>query len=391
MPESLLRCALVTMAPFPVGNVSTIRFSSYMQTLAKLGFFSYILVYCPTTMARKIHNRFGVFNGIHYQYATKITWKSDCFFEKLIYLVVGLVKSLYYLKKERINTVILYGDNYLIVTLFFFIVCKFLGIRFIGDRSELPSIAERNSKYKSFVYEKKQKLFDGMIVMTKRLKDFYSMIFPNNDSLFFLPMTIDPDRFKNIVKEQVSKPYIAVVFGTHNRDGLEESLKAFAVYKNELKGSFNLVLVGDYMNMPNKKTLDDLIQRNQLNDFVEIKGLVQNDLVPQILKNASCLLTTPNFYVSGGFPTKLGEYMLSGVPIVATSAGELLDYVVPNKELLMCSVGNVEEIAKNISYVEKNSDQCERMSRKAFDKASTVFNADTYKIELVKFLKGAYT
>lgn len=389
MLESLIRCALVTMAPFPVGNVSTLRFSSYMRTLVKAGIFSYVLVYCPTTMAKHIQSRCGVSDGINFQYATRITWKRGFRIEKIIYLMIGLLKSVYFLKKNRINVMILYGDNHFAVTFFFFFACKLLKIRLIGDRSELPTVAERDSKIKSFVYEKKQSFFDGMIVMTRRLKEYYSRFFDDAKRLFFLPMTIDSERFRDVVKDTISSPYIAVVFGTHNRDGLEESIKSFAFYKNQLKGFFNLVLVGDYEKMPNKKTLDELISQNHLNDVVEIKGKIPNEMVPQILKNASCLLTTPNFYVSGGFPTKLGEYMLSGVPIVATEAGELLDYIVPNEELLMSPAGNIEMIAKNILFVEKNPAKCKRIAENAIKKASTVFNADTYKASLIEFLKGA--
>ena len=389
MAKLELRCALVTMAPFPVGNVSTLRFSSYMRSLIKADVFSYVLVYCPTTMAKHIQSRCGESEGIHFQYATRITWIKGYRIEKLLYLMIGLVKSFFYLKKERINTLILYGDNHIVVTLFFFFVSKLLDARFVGDRSELPSVIERNSKIKSFLYERKQMLFDGLIVMTKRLKEYYSRFFKDDESLFFLPMTIDSERFKNVVKEPVVKPYIAVVFGTHNRDGLEESLKSFIFYKKILGGSFNLLLIGDYENMPNKKVLDDLILGGQMNESIEIKGKIRNDLVPQILKNASCLLTTPNFYVSGGFPTKLGEYMLSRVPIVATEAGELLDYVTPNEDLLMSPAGDIESIAKNILFVEKNVAQCKKMTENAYRKASVVFNADTYRNDLVEFLRKA--
>ena len=69
-----LRCAVITMAPFPKGNVSTVRYTSYLKSLVKEKCYTFVLIYCPTRMAAHINNRFGIYEGINYQYATKPTW-----------------------------------------------------------------------------------------------------------------------------------------------------------------------------------------------------------------------------------------------------------------------------------------------------------------------------
>ena len=38
------RIAVVTHAPFPNGNVSTMRYTSYMKALAEFGVFCYVLI-----------------------------------------------------------------------------------------------------------------------------------------------------------------------------------------------------------------------------------------------------------------------------------------------------------------------------------------------------------
>ena len=132
------------------------------------------------------------------------------------------MSSIHYLKENKIGTILLYGDNRFIVHLFYYLYSRFTKKRFIGDRSELPSIKVRKSKIRMFFYGLKQKMFDGIIVMTKQLEIFYHQYSSNNNYIFFLPMTIDSDRFKK-VQIGTSDDYIAVVFGIHNRDGLYES------------------------------------------------------------------------------------------------------------------------------------------------------------------------
>lgn len=385
MTKTALRIAVVTQAPFPFGNVSTMRYTSYLKALSKYGAFCYVLIYCPTRMAAHIKERSGVFDGINYQYSTNITWRKYNFFNKIIYLLRGLLNSITYLNKHRINTIILYGDNLFLVNLFYKIFCKFTGKRYIGDRSELPTVEERNSKLKMFVYGIKQRMFDGMIVMTKQLMQFYKQYSTNDNFLFFLPMTVDPSRFDGLKRNKLTKPYIAVVFGTHNRDGLFESLQSFDLYRKK-GGEYDIYLIGDYHNMPNKPALDILIHSSSFKEHIHILGKQPNEIVPNLLFNASILLTTPNTYISGGFPTKLGEYMLSGVPIVATKAGELLDYVVPDEDMLMCIPGDIESISNSLLLIEQNPTLAKTLSTNAKMKAKNVFCADSYILQLSDFL-----
>lgn len=381
------RIAVITQAPFPIGNVSTMRIISYLKSLSSIGIFTYVLIYCPTRMAAHIHESSGCFGNIHYQYATDITWKRYNIIFKIWYTLKGLFKSIEYLNTNKISTVILYGDNLFIVNLFYWLYARIFRKRFIGDRSELPSVQTRNSKFRLTIYGLKQRMFDGMIVMTKQLVSFYSQYSTKNDFIFFLPMTVDPCRFDNLKEQNQNDPYIAVVFGTHNRDGLLESLKSFDLYCQK-GGTYSLKLIGDYNNMPNKLELDQFINSSVYRSRINIIGKQSNDKVPYLLFNASILMTTPNYYVSGGFPTKLGEYMLSGVPIVATEVGELLDYVIPNKDMIICKPRDFDSISSALFCLERDHQFADELASNAKKKAKAVFCADSYVKDLAIFLNN---
>lgn len=380
-----IRCALVTINPFPIGNVATMRYSSYMKALAGKVSFAKVYVFAPSRTARPNKSVSGVLDGVHYEYTSgKICLENRNLFSMVYYLVIGLIRCWRHIKADGINVLILYGENHWLLNAFFKLLCMAGNIKFYGDRSEYPYPHLLKSRIKEWIYRKKIGWFDGMILMTSELESFYARWLRKGAGTLLLPMTIDCKRFDN-VERNVEEKYIAVVFGTHNRDGLLESLKAYKIYREE-GGTYDLHLVGDYQGMPNKDELDKLTLDESVAGSIRICGLMQNDKVPQKLADASCLMTTPNFYVSGGFPTKIGEYMLSGVPVVATNAGDLLKYIEPEKEMLFSEPGDLHDIARNLLRIENDPESGSEMAARARKKVLAVFNADSYAQDLCRFL-----
>lgn len=385
MTNKQLKVGLVTMAPFPIGNVSTIRFTSYLEALVKRGISSKVIIYTPTSMAKHINVKQGTFRGIHFEFASKITWGRYCnILVKIYYLIIGVFSTLNIIRKSKINTVILYGDNPAIVYLLLKIGSKVLGFKLFGDRSEYPTYRQRESKIKLLIYKLKNSLLDGLIVMTKELDDYYKKILKHNKNTFLLPMTMDLQRFDNIFRYKCDS-YIAVVFGTHNRDGLLESIKSYFLYK-DMGGKYGLKIIGDFDSMPNKSELQHLVDSSKYR--IDILGKKSITEVPELLANARCLMTTPNSYISGGFPTKIGEYLLSGVPIVSTRVGELGNYLTDNKDIFFVKAGDINGIAEKLIWVENNQEYANQVAINGIDTVKRFFSAESYAEELESFLRS---
>jgi glycosyltransferase involved in cell wall biosynthesis len=393
--NNTLRCALIFLGPFPIGNVSSIRIMSYCKALAKEGVFVKVLLLAPTTEAAINEFKSGNVDGVEYQYMTNITWKNKNTpsYVKFFYYILGFFLSLKYLRQDKINCLLSY-HNELFSNIFFRIFTKIIGIPFIIDKTEYPNGYFKMPAFRKKIENFKLKMFDGFIVITNELERFYLQITKYEKSKYFLlPMTIDSERYIGVEKDKDSKRYIAVVFGTHNRDGLFESVLAYHKY-HRLKGNlpFNLVLIGDFLGLcesfPECKEILNYIKTNNLEDYIYLKGLVSITDVPNLLLNANCLLTTPLEYVSGGFPTKLGEYLLSGVPVVSTSAGEIEKYLTHNENVFLSAVGDLDSIAENILFIDQNENQAAIIGESGKNLAIKVFNADTYSKKLIEFLSS---
>lgn len=382
--KKILRCSLIFLGPYPHGNVSSIRIHSYCKALAKRGIFIKIILLAPCREASINTEREGIYQGVHYKYMTKITWeKRPNFFIKLIYYLTGLLKSIKEIRNTNTNCLLSYHSNF-ISNVFFWCYTRFHNIPFIIDKTEYPygyqSLNTLQKKFEIF----KLLFFDGFITITKELMVFYSSI---KSKVFHLPMSIDIERFNGLQKQYKDEPYIAVVFGSHNRDGLFESIISYYEYTLMCKEKpYKLTLIGDFNALPNKKEIIKYINEKGLLNRIQILGKINIQEVPQLLINASCLLTTPNEYKSGGFPTKLGEYMLSGVPVVATYAGEISNYVTDQKNILVCNPKEFKKIASNIIFVQNNTKKSIEMASNAKLLVLNAFNADLYIDKLIDFL-----
>jgi glycosyltransferase involved in cell wall biosynthesis len=388
-----LRCALIFLGPFPIGNVSTLRIMSYCKALAKEGVFVKVLILAPTKEAEINENKKGNIDGVEYEYVTKITWKrkKTPSYLKYLYYIYGIFKCLTILHKNKINCLLSY-HNELLSNIIYRTYTKLKRIPFILDKTEYPNGYFKFSKTKKKLEHLKLKMFDGFILITHELEKFYFEITKYEKSkYFFLPMTIDPERYNNTTTTKENKTYITVVFGTHNRDGLFQSIIAYNKYTNIKKEKpLKLILIGDYIGLckthPECNQILDYIIENKLEDNIEFKGLIPINEVPNILINSKCLLTTPLSYTSGGFPTKLGEYLLSGVPVVATSAGEIDLYLTNNENILLSNVGDLESIAKNLLYVDSNEIETKKIGESGKKIALNVFNAENYTKKLITYL-----
>ena len=58
----------------------------------------------------------------------------------------------------------------------------------------------------------------------------------------------------------------------------------------------------------------------------------------------------------GGFPTKLGEYLLSGVPTIATAVGEIAQFVSDGKHVYLVSPCDPRAYADKIIYIMEHYD-----------------------------------
>lgn len=285
---------------------------------------------------------------------------------------------------DKNSVVYLYSVNFFEM-LFFYLATKKLGMFYMTERSEYPELV-RNSRgiksklYKSLVLPFLYRIFDGILLMTNTLVRFYSGYLRKDCKIIHIPMTVDGDRFGgNFEKED----YIAYI-GSLNckKDGLDILLRSLAVVKNNFP-DVKLKIAGGTNNKAEEvfliKLRDDLgLQKN-----VEFTGWINRDEVIPFLKKAKLLvLPRPASKQSeGGFPTKLGEYLLSGNPVIVTAVGEIPEYLTDQKNCYLIAPGDQESLTEALKSSLENYEQAAKIGANGKEFALSNFD---YKVNIPK-------
>src|SRR5690554_5004663 len=334
---------IITTSPFPIGMAATNRLQSYAEEISKIKKTT-VIITKPTEVRNNIINKKtkGYLGSIYYEYVHKDNvWpKEKSKIYKLFILVSSLLLTIRIIKRYNPKTILMAGIGGSIYSLILrFIIQKWARINKIEVYQEM-------SEYLSFkkipyifkkTYIKLYRKLDGMLVMTKELTLYFEGI--GQKKLYHLPMSVNFDRFdKNeIIKERNMKFTFKYCGGGNlERDGVKMMVETF-IAMNEKCKNFVLHIIGpidresDYL-----KSILNTIKNNNAYNYIKFIGRKNKDEIPKLLNEADCLIMTPvKDFDSGGFPTKLGEYLATGKPVICTNVSEIPFYLNDSSAILI--------------------------------------------------------
>ena len=116
------------------------------------------------------------------------------------------------------------------------------------------------------------------------------------------------------------------------------------------------------------------------------KGYVEYRKIPLILEKAdagiACLLPLPNYFAA--FPNKLGEYMMAGIPVIASNFPLWKEIVEGNECGICVDPTKPEEIARAVKYLIDYPEESRRMGENG---RKAVLEKYNWEIESKKLLK----
>lgn len=388
--SEIKKVGIVCAYQFPEGMAPTIRILAYSKGLRQNGVDVEIFTFKETPAGEDIPME-GYVNGILYKRS---------YIKRRKGLFVGLCDRLNMFRRlyQQIKTsdkvspfdyILLSFDSldklYTIVPLLKLLNKRLL---FIGD--EFPEPIRRLKKdipwWQKPAYRFIHRFLDGRILMTRNLQKFYDKR-AGEKPTFILNSIIDEKRFESVSRQPVEQKYICYMGNMQlAKDNVDNIIRAFSIISSSYP-DYHLWLFGT-PSEKDRKIIEDVIAETDMQDKVLIKGRIDYDQVPQVLANASILVTSQpvTTRAEGGFPTKMAEYMMSGTPMIVTDVGEICNYVTDGENAFVVEPCNPEAYANKIRYIFSSSEIAEKVAQRANIDAMTNFSSKITLKQLIEFL-----
>ncbi len=232
-------------------------------------------------------------------------------------------------------------------------------------------------------------VLDLCLVITDALKRHYSQLPGINPNILFLkvPITVDFDRFEGVDTTcTFPKPYIAYTgSSSYVKDGIDILIHAF-VNISEQYPDLKLLIAAFWENDGQKMV--DLIESTGLSERIIYLGALNSDEIPILLINAKILaMPRPNSrQASGGFPTKLGEYLASGNPVCVTKVSEISNYLVDNESAYLAEPGDIESFTDAMRRAMSNDCIAKQVGENGRKVARSYFDINIHANRVFKFI-----
>lgn len=379
---------------FPNGFAMTKRLRNYCRCLLlNEDIRIKILIPFPTERNNEILNTlsYGNYHGVTYEYLTGIL-RSKLFLVRRFTYMLGILKLLLrILITKDINNILLVDFRSNFSRLLVIIVCKLKSISVFYELNEHPLIFKNH--FGAYI-EKKLifTLLDGIIVISDSLAELiksYDLRIP----LLTLPVLVE--KYPSLNMEYTEKYHnlkninYIIHSGTisDSKEGILDVLRAIGEI-NKLGFDFFILFTGHSSLVQDKIIFWDIVKKYKIEDKIIFLGILTDDDLYLIQRNSFCfILNKPvNFQNKYCFPTKLGEYMITGRPIIIRKNISYQKYFFNGFNCLELNSNDHIEIAQKILSLMNNQELVEKLSRNSIVTVRNNFYVENYSKMFKDFL-----
>jgi len=221
------------------------------------------------------------------------------------------------------NCIIFYGIDRAPLLITFLLISKLFRIKCVRIITEIypNSVTLKNWwRFPNIIFEKIQlkfvdKYFDGIIVLSDFLYKLSIDYGVNSNKLIVIPHFIELINSNSVNNKAIKKFTIGYCGSISLDNGIDDLLKSFYYISNFYPDTFNLLIIGSFPR--------HLKYLEPNNPNIRVTGYLEKNQVFSALNSCSILINPRRYSIlsESGFPTKLGEYFTTGIPVITTSVG----------------------------------------------------------------------
>ncbi len=349
---------------FPNGPAATSRVLLYARGLLNAG--ARVTVLCPGPSEYpniRILNRQvrGERDGVEFEYTCGTTMRQRHRIGQQWLVLKGMWmaarRCLALDRTHGLDAIILYSEHDPLVVFFWF-VARLCRARYVYERCEEPFYQAVHSRFWRLVSlldtHTLYRLFDAALVISDHLWRYMRPRMRPGAQLFKVPILVDVQQFSAPAPPPLPPGRYLAYCGSllEEKDGVRSLMQAFAAVSAEFP-DLSLVLIGDSIRESRIPTYRRYAEGLGLAGRVIFTGMVARSELPAYLANASILaLARPTSrQAEAGFPTKLGEYLATGKPVLVTRTGEIASYLTDGDDVFFAPPDDVAAFAERLRYI----------------------------------------
>ena len=230
----------------------------------------------------------------------------------------------------------------------------------------------------------------GIIVISQALRDYFVENGCEPGRVQIVNMMVDSTRFGKVQTDAEEK-YIAYCgTASNNKDGVDQLIIAFATVVST-HPQYKLYIIGSTPSKTQRFGNYDLVKSLGIEENVVFWGIATATEMPRLLQSAEILaLDRPdNKQARYGFPTKLGEYLFTGNPVVVTRVGEIPLFLKDGESALIAAPDNPQDFAGKLCWAIEHPEEAKKIGERGRRVAEEHFNYLTETTKLVRIINPA--
>ena len=255
------------------------------------------------------------------------------------------------------------------------------GVRLYSEYTEHPDIIGYGGsvfKISKRSFLKKCNKLSGLFVISTPLKELFLYYGMPKDKVHIANMIVDCDRFNGCEKNITEKPYMAYCGSiSKSKDGVDDLIRSFSIFHKAFPQEM-LYLIGSSSSKTELNELKKLTDELNISEYVIFTGTINSNQIPQYLINADLLLLDRpnNKQAKYGFPTKLGEYLLSGTPVVVTDVGDVSVFLTDGVNAFVAKSSDPETFAEKMVLAFEDYKRSSAIGQKGKEMAIENFSSE---------------
>lgn len=383
---------------FPHGTGSTSRVLAIARGLQSAGAEVLVLPtgYASGREAATLNsNAGGVFEGVPYRYTAGTSTRPEAFLRRRIARVRGVtgVAGLFApWAGQAPDAVLLFTGHTAALPALTRIASASRGAVMLFDGCEQPFVYEQDSACRrlqeSLYTPVAYRIYDGIIVISEHLRRYFAGRMRRGADTLLMPILVDVERFASDSPSASKAPrFIAYTGELSESKGVHDLVRALAALGDEFS-EVTLKISGSPNPPSYKDRLVGLIRELGLGPRVEFVGTVSYGAFPHLLREATVLVVPHprGTFSDAAFPTKLGEYLASGTPTVATRVGEIERYVHDGEQIYLAPPDDPRALAASLRYVLNHPSEAARVGLRGRDAAREHFDYRVHGRRLMEFI-----